>query len=88
MLEGLFEEWELRPNIKRTLCELDRAIDEIDRQLENPPVSPLSFTEQMSILRFLRHQCCMRRSDLIGNDLTEEQKLELCKRLAEWVYFR
>ena len=83
MLEKLFEERELHPNIKRTLCELDRAIDEIDRQLENPPVSPVSFSEQISILRFLRNQCCLYGADLIGNDLTEEQKLELCKRLVK-----
>ena len=88
MLEKLYDEWELNTAVKRTLCELERAIDEIDRQLENPPVSPMSYTEQMSILKFLRRQCCMHRSDLIGNDLTEEQKLELCKRLAEWIYDR
>ena len=83
MLERLFEERELNPTVKRTLCELDRAIGEIDRQLENPPVSPVSFTEQMSILRFLRNQCCLYGAELIGNDLTEEQKLELCKRLVK-----
>lgn len=83
MLEKLFEERELHPVVKRTLCELDRAIEEIDRQLENPPVSPMSYTEQISILRFLRNQCCLYGADLIGNDLTEEQKLELCKRLVE-----
>jgi uncharacterized Fe-S cluster-containing radical SAM superfamily protein len=74
--------------VKRTLRELDRAIEEIDRQLANPPASPLSFTEQISILRFLRNQCMMYYNDLIGNDLTEEQKLELCKRLGEWIYDR
>ena len=83
MLEKLFEEWELHPVVKRTLRELDRAIEEIDRQLENPPVSPMSYTEQISILRFLRNQCCLYGAELIGNDLTEEQKLELCKRLVE-----
>ena len=83
MLEKLFEERELHPVVKRTLRELDRAIEEIDRQLENPPVSPMSYTEQISILRFLRNQCCLYGAELIGNDLTEEQKLELCKRLVE-----
>ena len=83
MLRKLFEENGLHPGIKRTLDELDRAIDEIDRQLRNPPISPMSYTEQMSILRFLRNQCCLYCADLIGNDLTEEQKLELCRRLVK-----
>jgi len=83
MLEKLSEENGLHPGIKRTLRELNRAVGEIDRQLENPPVSPMSYTEQISILRFLRNQCCLYYLDLIGNDLTEEQKLELCKRLVK-----
>ena len=88
MLEKLYNERDLHPTVKTTLCKLEIAIDEINRQIVNPPVSPLSFTEQMFILRFLRHQCMMYHSDLIANKLTEEQKLELCKRLAEWIYDR
>ena len=84
MLEELFEEWELHPAVKRTLCELERAIGEIDRQLENPPVSPMSYTEQISILRFLRNQCCLYGADLIGNDLTEEEKIKLCHKLVKF----
>ena len=88
MLEKLFEEWELHPVVKTTLCKLEIAIDEINRQIENPPVSPMSYTEQIFILRYLRHSVMMYRSDLIANKLTEEQKLELCERLEEWIYDR
>lgn len=82
MLEELYEEWDLHPAIKRTLCELERAIDEIDRQLENPPVSPMPYTEQVTILRTIRNMCYLYRSDLIADDLTEEQKLDLCRKIV------
>lgn len=89
MLEKLHNEWGLlHPTVKTTLCKLEIAIDEINRQIANPPVSPMSYTEQIFILRFLRHQCKMYFSDLIANKLTEEQKLELCERLGEWIYDR
>lgn len=88
MLEKLYNEGDLHPAVKRTICELEIAIDEINRQIKSPPVSPMSYTEQIFILRYLRHSVIMYRSDLIGNELTEEQKLELCKRLAEWIYDR
>lgn len=88
MLEKLSEESGLHPGIKRTLCKLEIAIDEINRQIANPPVSPMSYTEQIFILRYLRHSVMMYRSDLIANKLTEEQKLELCERLEEWIYDR
>ena len=84
MLEKLSEESGLHPGIKRTLRELNRAAGEIDRQLENPPVSPMSYTEQISILRFLRNQCCLYGADLIGNDLTEEEKIKLCHKLVKF----
>lgn len=88
MLEKLSEESGLHPGIKTTLCKLEIAIDEINRQIANPPVSPMSYTEQIFILRYLRHSVMMYRSDLIANKLTEEQKLELCERLEEWIYDR
>ena len=88
MLEKLYDEWDLHPLVKTTICKLEIAIDEINRQIKNPPVSPMSYTEQIFILRYLRHSVMMYRSDLIANKLTEEQKLELCKRLEEWIYDR
>lgn len=75
------ESVDLHPNIKKTLAELDRAINEIDRQLRNPPVSPMSYTEQITILRTIRNMCRLYYTDLFGDDLTEEQKLELCKKI-------
>ena len=78
MLEKLHNEWDLlHPTVKTTLCKLEIAIDEINRQIKNPPVSPMSYTEQIFILRYLRHSVMMYRSDLIANKLTEEQKLEI-----------
>lgn len=66
------------PVIKKTLAELSKAIHELDsRWLQDP-----SNAEQTETLRFLRNQCCLYYSDLLGNDLTEEQKLELCKRIV------
>lgn len=65
--------------IKRTLRELDRAIHELDSRWLQDPFN----VEQTETLRFLRNQCVLYYNDLIGNDLTEEQKLELCKRLVQ-----
>ena len=65
--------------IERTLSELSDAIHELDRRWLQDP----SNIEQTKALRFLRNQCCRYYDDLIGNDLTEEQKLELCKRLLK-----
>lgn len=65
--------------IKRTLRELSETIRELDRRWLQDPFN----VEQTKALRFLRNQCMMYYNDLIGNDLTEEQKLELCKRLLK-----
>lgn len=73
---------EQNPVIQKTLAELDRAINEIDRQLENPPACPVSYTEQVTILRTIRNMCCFYASDLLGDDLTEEQKLDLCRKIV------
>ncbi len=83
MLEKLYEEWDLHPAVKRTLCELDRAIDEIDRQLTNPPACPVSYTEQVTNLRIIRNMCSLYGANLIGDDLTEEQKLDLCRKIVK-----
>lgn len=65
--------------IERTLSELSKAIHELDsRWLQEP-----SNVEQTVALRYLRNQCCLYYNDLLGNDLAEEQKLELCKRLLK-----
>ena len=65
--------------IERTLSELSEAIHELDRRWLQDP----SNVEQTKTLRYLRNQCLRYYDDLIGNDLTEEQKLELCKRLLK-----
>ena len=70
------------PVIQKTLMELDRAIDEIDRQLQHPPVSPMPYTEQTTILRTIRNMCSLYGADLLGDDLTEEQKLDLCRKIV------
>jgi hypothetical protein len=71
------------PVIQKTLAELDRAIDEIDRQLRHPPTSPMPYTEQVTVLRTIRNMCCMYYADLFADDLTEEQKLDLCRRIVK-----
>ena len=71
---------DLHPDIKKTLAELSKAIHELDsRWLQDP-----SNTEQTETLRFLRNQCCLYYSDLIGNDLTEEEKIKLCHELVKF----
>lgn len=65
--------------IKRTLRELSNAIHELDSRWLQDPFN----VEQTETLRFLRNQCTKYYDDLLGNDLTEEQKLELCKRLVK-----
>ena len=65
--------------IERTLRELRKTIHELDRRW----LQDLSNAEQTKALRFLRNQCTRYYDDLLGNDLTEEQKLELCKRLVK-----
>lgn len=65
--------------IERTLSELSGAIHELDRRWLQDPFN----VEQTKALRYLRNQCTRYYDDLIGNDLTEEQKLELCKRLVK-----
>ena len=40
MLEELYNKRDLHPTVKTTLCKLEIAIDEINRQIKNPPVSP------------------------------------------------
>lgn len=74
---------EQNPVIQKTLAELDRAIDEIDRQLECPPACPVPYTEQVTILRTIRNMCCFYASDLLGDTLTEEQKLDLCRKIVK-----
>ena len=34
MLEKLYNEWDLHPTVKITLCKLEIAIDEINRQIK------------------------------------------------------
>ena len=65
--------------IKRTLSELSDVIDDLDRRWMEFPFN----TERNKTLRFLRNLCVLHYDELIGNDLTEEQKLELCKRLVK-----
>ena len=71
---------DLHPDIKTTLAELSKAIHELDnRWLQNP-----FNVEQTKTLRFLRNQCCLYYSDLLGNDLTEEEKIKLCHELMKF----
>lgn len=71
---------DLHPDIKKTLAELSKAVHELDsRWLQDP-----SNTEQTETLRFLRNQCCLYYSDLIGNDLTEEEKIKLCHEIVKF----
>ena len=70
----------LNPDIKKTLAELRKAIHELDsRWLQNP-----FNVEQTKTLRFLRNQCCLYYSDLVGNDLTEEEKIKLSHKLIKF----
>lgn len=71
---------DLHPDIQKTLAELSKAIHELDsRWLQDP-----SNAEQTETLRFLRNQCCLYYSDLLGNDLTEEEKLKLCHEIVKF----
>jgi len=71
---------ELHPDIQKALAELSKAIHELDsRWLQNP-----FNVEQTKTLRFLRNQCCLHYSDLLGNDLTEEEKIKLCHELVKF----
>lgn len=65
--------------IERTLSELSDVIHDLDRRWLEFPFN----AERNKTLRFLRNLCVLYYDDLIGDNLTEEQKLELCKRLVK-----
>ena len=75
---------DLHPDIQKALAELDRAIDEIDRQLRNPPASPMPFTEQVTNLRIIRNMCSLYGASLLGSDMTEEEKIKLCHEIVKF----
>lgn len=75
---------DVHPVIQQTLTELFIAINEIDRQLRNPPVSPMPFTEQVTILRTIRNMCSLYGASLLGSDMTEEEKLKLCHEIVKF----
>lgn len=71
---------DLHPDIQKALAELSKAIHELDnRWLQDP-----SNAEQTETLRFLRNQCCLYYDNLLGNDLTEEEKLKLCHEIVKF----
>ena len=71
---------DLHPDIQKTLSELSKAIHELDNRWLQDPFN----VEQTETLRFLRNQCCLYYDDLLGNNLTEEEKIKLCHELVKF----
>lgn len=71
---------ELHPDIQKTLAELSKAIHELDNRWLQDPFN----TEQTETLRFLRNQCSLYYDNLLGNDLTEEEKIKLCHEIVKF----
>lgn len=71
---------DLHPDIQKTLAELSKAIHELDSRWLQDPFN----VEQTKTLRFLRNQCVLYYDNLLGNDLTEEEKIKLCHEIVKF----
>ena len=68
-------------SVQTVFRDLKEALEEIDRLIENPPVSPNSYIKELHNLKSLKTACVILTNDLLN--ASENQKIALSQNFAK-----